>query len=132
MQENNITTPRLLPHYFTKIAFGILLVSIVGGFTTMIFTDWDTTAKEVMYAGCILSFLIFALTSDKFEDEYSMHLRLKTYACCFAIPFVYIIIDPIINLIAEGEFLASVSAHDIVMQMIIMYFIVRYTLNRQD
>lgn len=129
-QQNEL---RLLPNYFKKIAFVLLVISIsllVLKLTKILFVD-KSIFKIISINILLIALLMFALAKDKVEDELTLKLRSQAYSLTFLYGVIFTIFSSILNFVAYTRPQADKSAYEVLIQMFVFYFIVFYTLKRK-
>ncbi len=123
----------LLPYYFRGIAFGILALSFT--FVGLTLLDIVSLGKEVesliFQELLFVGLLLLAITKEREEDELTLLIRLKSFTAAFIFGVVSVVVDPLTNLIFEGEFVSTSKLSGILGVMFLFYFIVFYTLKRK-
>ena len=115
----------LLPRYWKKIAYWLLTISIIFAILTSskILTIDKEIAKTISVIGVLISLLILALTKNKVEDELVSKIRLKAFALSFIFGVVWVTITPIMNILFEKNFLFDTYAPQLLITMLIFYFL---------
>ncbi len=121
----------LLPNYFNRIGFGLLLISIASIAGLIYLSAMDGVAKEITKNGIYLSLILLMLTKDKVEDELTIKLRLQSFAAAFIYGVVNRILNPYTNLFFGKEFLSGEDTDGLILGMIFFYFITFYFLKRK-
>ncbi len=123
----------LLPYYFRGIAFGILTLSFT--FVGLTLLDIISLGKEIesliFQELFLVGLLLLVITKGRVEDELTLRLRLKSFAAAFIFGVVSVVVDPLTNLIFEGEFISTSKLPGLLVAMFVFYFIVFYTLKRK-
>ncbi|MCW3075212.1 MAG: hypothetical protein JWP69_2281 [Flaviaesturariibacter sp.] len=123
---------KLLPNYYKKVGWSILLTTIAVPFLSLILPDlWEQkqTIKPFLVSGMLVGLLIIALARDKVEDELIMELRLKALAGAFIIGCAYVIFNPFIDLLF-GDAVSNGSIGSIFFTMSLWYHLNFYLLKR--
>jgi len=90
-----------LPHSFKK--FGVISALLVFAFLIAYkFMGADLPLVKDILRGVMLLFLLIAcLSKDKFEDEYSNHLRYQSYIIAFVFSTMYAVLIPLIAVVID-------------------------------
>ena len=120
----------LLPNYFKKIGFFVIILAFIPAISKKIFDIEMLEAQKVVLKILTINILILGLfflawSRDKFEDEMTVALRLKAVAFAFAFAVVSVIIMPVFDLLFQDAIQESTGQH-VVMGMLLMYLIVYY------
>jgi len=131
MNKNQIEL-RLLPKYFKKIAFGIMLATLcfILLFVSEIITTDKEVTKTISKSLFLISLLILSMTKNKIEDELTLVIRLKAFAASFIFGVLIVIIDPFINLLFEGAFLLNKGVTELLISMLLVYFSMVFIMKR--
>jgi hypothetical protein len=123
---------RLLPRYFSKISFGMILATICFVLLTVseTITFDKEIAKTISKSLFLISLLIIALTKNKIEDELTIVIRLKALAASFIWGVLVVIIDSLINLISDGSFLSNKGVTELLLSMFLFYFLMVFIYKR--
>ncbi|MCD6542906.1 MAG: hypothetical protein J7K34_00200 [Flavobacteriaceae bacterium] len=124
---------RLIPYSFKKLiyaAFGLIVLVGVLSITKVLPFD-KGLVKTFFQSVLLIIFLLFALTEDKVEDELISKIRLKSFVASFIYGVVTLVIDPLINLIFEGEFYSDKSANELLISMFLFYFLIFYFIKKK-
>ncbi len=116
---------KLLPTYFKKVAFGIMLISallVVLSISKSLPIDKEII-KTVAKSGFLISLLLLVITRNKIEDELTLRIRLKAFSSSFIFGVVMVIIDPFINLLFDGNFLSDKGVTELLISMFFFYFL---------
>ncbi len=124
---------RLIPHSFKKLiyaAFGLIV--LVGVLSIVQVLPFDKgLVKTLLQSVLLIIFLLFALTEDKVEDELISKIRLKAFAASFIFGVATLVIDPIINLIFDGDFYSDKSSNELLTSMFLFYFLMFYFMKKK-
>ena len=127
MQSDN-NELRLLPNKTKKYGWILLGVTIV--FAVLGMTDvlpfGDAAEKNVAENLLLFSLLLLAVSKDKIEDEMTIKLRMQAFASSFIFGVVFVIIMPYINYLFDGEFFVNKGAFELLLTMLIFFFITHY------
>lgn len=123
---------RLLPRYFNKVAIILfVLVLIFAGLSLLNILPIDKSIlKELTKEGVLLTLLILALTRSKVEDELTLRIRVVSYASAFFFGVARAILNPIINLLFGGPFHSDTRTDELLVSMLLFYFVIFYFLKR--
>ncbi|TNE79759.1 MAG: hypothetical protein EP332_09930 [Bacteroidetes bacterium] len=115
-----------LPRSFRKVSFGLLLLTVlfVVLSTTHTLSLDKEISKQITISTLLLSLLLLALTKDKAEDERLQKIRLKAYTASFIYGVTLAIINPLLNLVFDGSFLSDMEVNQLLITMLLFYFIV--------
>lgn len=119
---------RLLPLPFKKVAFGIMIfivLLIILTISKIIPLDKSST-KVISKTGILISLLLLALTKNKIEDELTSKIRLKALASSFIFGVGYVITEPFISVFFQNGFLSNKGATEILITMLLFYFMTFY------
>ena len=124
---------QLIPYSYKKVIYGVFgMVILVGILSIVKVLPFEKEIVKIILKNILLiTFLFFALTEDKVEDELISKLRLKAFAASFIYGVVIIIISPLINLIFDGEFYVDKSANELLISMFIFYFLIFHLMKRK-
>lgn len=78
--------------------------------------------KEIIKVGVLVSLSMLALTKDKEEDELTIKIRMKSYAISFIIGVALLVFQPFANLLFDNSFLFDMSAFQLILTMLCVYF----------
>ena len=123
---------RLLPAIFKKIGFTLLLISVLFAalsISKLLQID-KVLAMTLFKSGMLISLLLLALTKNKIEDELTLKIRLKALAATFIYGVVVVIIEPLISLLFNGNFLFDKAAPELLMSMFLFYFLMLYMMKK--
>ncbi|NQU34164.1 MAG: hypothetical protein HQ521_13100 [Bacteroidetes bacterium] len=119
---------RLLPTHFKKVAFGIMVSSVLFLFLflskTLIFDK--EIAMTISKTGILISLLILALTKNKIEDELTIRIRLIAFTGSFIGGVVWVIVEPFRELLLHDSFSSDEGATGILILMFLIYFMTFY------
>lgn len=127
MTKNNQDL-RLLPVPFKKVAFGIMIFSVllvVLAVSKILPIDKDIV-KTISKTGILISLLLLALTKNKIEDELTSRIRLKAFASSFIFGVGSVIVEPFVSLLFKDGFLSDKGATEILITMFLFYFMTFY------
>ncbi len=119
---------RLLPLPFKKVAFGIILFSVllvVLSISKTLPIDKDVV-KTISKTGILVSLLLLALTKHKIEDELTSRIRLKAFAGSFIFGVGYVIVQPFVSLLFNDGFMSDKSVVEVLVAMFLFYFMAFY------
>ena len=123
----------LLPFFFKKIGLLIMASAIFTGIDYKIantnLAQPNDTMKILTMNGLILGLFLIAWSRDKIEDELTIQIRLKAIAWAFSWGVIYVIITPLIDIIFQDP-IQSLSAHQLILSMLIVYIIMYYMQKR--
>ena len=124
---------RLIPYSFKKVTYGvfglIVLVAILSIIQVLPFDE--DLVKTILKSVLLITFLLFALTEDKVEDELVSKIRLKAFAASFIYGVATLVIDPLINLIFDGRFYSDKSSNELLISMFLFYFLIFYFMKKK-
>ena len=112
---------RLLPTYYKKVGFGIMILSVL----IVILSKTLIIDKEIgliiSKASFLISLLILALTKNKIEDELTLRIRLHAFVTSFLFGVVLVIFDLFMKLyFRDGSSL--LSDNEPVAVLVFMFF----------
>lgn len=119
---------RLLPVHYKKYAFGIMIFSVLFIVLTkskLLPIDKDIV-KEISRTGILVSLFMLAFTKNKVEDELTSKIRLKALAGAFLYGVVIVILNPFLNILFQHSFSSDKGGAELVIGMLIFYFIIFY------
>ena len=91
-----------LPNYAKKIGWSLFIVSFVSLLLTKFFEgDW-VLLKDILKKIVLASLFIVVLSREKVEDERVQQLRAKSFSFTFLVTAIYILVQPLVNLIASS------------------------------
>ena len=120
-------TAAFFPNYFKKIGFLLIAIAVAVPFIVkFILPDLTETTKD-LYKTIFLNVLILGLffiawARDKFEDEMTMQIRMKSVGFTFMTSVFYIIFRPFVD-VAMQEPLTPMSGQQLMLFMLFMYII---------
>lgn len=123
---------RLLPAIFNKIGFTLLLLSVLFAALSIskILPIDKVLAMTLFNSVILISLLLLALTKNKIEDELTLKIRLKALAGTFIYGVVVVIVEPLISLLFNGNFLFDNAAPELLVSMFLFYFFMLYILKK--
>ncbi|MGB0862975.1 MAG: hypothetical protein ACPG19_10830 [Saprospiraceae bacterium] len=86
--------------------------------------------KTIVTTTVLLGLLLFALTKDKIEDELTMIIRLKALAISFIYGVMMVIVEPFSNLLFDHDFSFGMETRELLLSMLLFYFIMKYLMKR--
>ena len=124
---------RLIPYTFKKVIYVVfgLIISIGVLSITQILPFEKDLIKTILKSALLITFLLFALTEDKVEDELISKIRLKAFAASFIYGVATLVIDPLINLIFDGRFYSDKSSNELLISMFLFYFLIFYFMKKK-
>ena len=129
MTKNNQDL-RLLPVPFRKVAFGIMIFSVllIVLIKSKILPIDKDIVKTISQTGILVSLLLLTLTKNKIEDELTSRIRLKAFASSFIFGVGYVIVDPFVSLLFKDGFLSNRGVTEILITMFLFYFMTFYSM----
>ena len=126
--HNNHQDLRLLPVHFKKVAFGIIILSVLFIALTIskVIPVDNGIVKTISKTGFLVSLLLLALTKNKIEDELTSKIRLKAFASSFVFGVVYVIVEPFVSLLFKDGFLSGKGVTEVLIMMFLFYFMSFY------
>jgi len=124
---------RLIPYAFKKViyvVFGLIVLVAILSIAQVLPFEKDLV-KTVLKSVLLITFLLFALTEDKVEDELISIVRLKAFAASFIYGVATLVIDPLINLVFDGRFYSDKSANELLTSMFLFYFLIFYFMKKK-
>jgi len=124
---------RLIPYAFKKViyvVFGLIVLVAILSIAQVLPFEKDLV-KTVLKSVLLITFLLFALTEDKVEDELISKIRLKAFAASFIYGVATLVIDPLINLVFDGRFYSDKSANELLTSMFLFYFLIFYFMKKK-
>lgn len=119
---------KLFPNYFKKISFGLIafsiLILVLNKSHVPIFDN--ELVKEFVKVGVLVSLFLFAMTKDKVEDELTIKIRMNSFAISFIYGTVLMAIKPFTNLLFHNSFMIDISAYQLILTMLFLYFLSFY------
>jgi len=126
------TGSQLLPVYFKKIAFGIIITTVL--FEALSYSKILMIDKELLNtisrSGILISLLLLALTRSKIEDELTLNIRIRAFAGSFAFGVGILIVEPFVNLIFDGSFSSDIGSTQLIMTMLCFYFLMFFKMKK--
>ena len=116
---------KLFPNYFKKISIGLLVITIlifILNKSAVLSFDKELI-KEITKVGLLVSLSMLALTKDKEEDELTIMIRMNSYAISFIIGVLLLIFQPFANLLFDNSFSSDMSAFQLIITMLFLYFL---------
>lgn len=116
---------KLLPHYFKKVAiFSCVLAIVLWAITSAnpellnipaYLLDW--TFKTVI----LLSLVVYVFTREKIETERISRLRRENIQVAFVTGVLFLIVDPILEMLYAGENFELMSGYELMMVILLVY-----------
>ena len=124
---------QLIPYSFKKIFYWIFgLIVLVGVLSIIQVLPFDKgLMKTLLQSVLLITFLLIALTEDKFEDELISKIRLKAFAASFIYGVAILVIDPFINFFFDSEFYSDKSSNELLTSMFLFYFLIFYFMKKK-
>lgn len=122
----------LLPRYFKKVAFGIMLFSALLVVLTIlkVLPIDKEIIKTIAKSGFLISLLLLVITRNKIEDELTLRIRLKAFAVSFIYGVVSVILEPFKNLLFGDSFLSDKGVTELLISMIFFYFLMMFKMKK--
>lgn len=123
---------KLLPKPFKIVSYilmGISLSIVIITKSKSIGIE-DGVIKDIAKVGIMISMLILALTKNRVEDELILRIRVKAFAMSYIFGVSMVIVFSIISLLLKGETLEYKGFIDLIISMLIFYFIIFNSLKR--
>lgn len=119
---------RLLPYYWKWIASALLIVALLLlGLSAMdILSEGFAGVKFVAKDIALLALVLLAITRDKDEDEMTIQIRLSAFTASFIYGCGFVILFPLVDLLIGGKLYFSMGSYQLLLTMLIFYFIVYY------
>jgi hypothetical protein len=123
----------LLPNYVKKIAGGLLAVSVL----IMVLSKLEVILfdkallKMIIKNTILISFLLFALSKDKIEDERTMRMRSRAFGGAFIGGVTFAIVSPLISYMMSGGPVSDLGSTQLLLNMFIFYFIIYFLQKNQ-
>jgi len=133
---NNIQKDlRLLPNYFKKIAYSLILIPVM--LAILFKTNLISIEKDLITLigknTILVSLLLLSITSNKIEDELTHKNRLKAFTSSFIFGVVFSVISSISNyLFPDFGSPSNTSITYILIQMFVIYFIILYSMKKAN
>lgn len=125
---------RLLPLHFKKIAFAIMILSILFAIVSKSLPGALSIDKDIIMSftksGFLISLLILAITRNKIEDELTLKIRLKAFTASFIYGVVIVIIQPFFNSLFRSSFTFDKNATELLISMFFFYFIMAFLMKK--
>ena len=123
---------RLLPTYFKKIAWGIMLLTVLFAVLSLskIINIDKKIIRLIIESSLLISLLLLALTRSKIEDELTLRIRLKAFTASFVYGVLFVIIGPFINLLFGDKSLMTGNVFALLVSMFTFYFIMMFIMKR--
>ena len=120
----------LLPVYFKKIGFVVIILSFVPAiFVKLMNVELLQNQKELFRVltlnAFILGLLFVAWSRDQVENEMTVSIRLKSMSWTFTWAVLYVIIMPFIDLLFKQP-IGSLTGQQVVMSMLFVYLFMYY------
>ena len=123
--EGNQFRLRLLPNYYIKIVYGILVLSVL--FISLFKLKILIIDQEIVWViskiGVLISLLILAFTRSKIEDELTFRIRVQAIGRSFIFGVLYVIFNLLLKLQFPDHSVLNDGAVGILLLMFIFYFI---------
>ncbi len=116
---------RLLPNYFKKIAWGIIISSFIFQKVAISYNlsiDWSISTK-ILEIGILTGLLLLMITKNKVEDELISKIRLQAFASSFIFSIICFIISSVFNLLDSEVLHITNKAFSMLFNMFFWYFI---------
>ncbi len=122
----------LLPASFRKIAFGIMILSVL----YLLLREWQATDKSAIQtmatSGFLTSLLLLAITKSKIEDERMTKIRLKAFTGSFIYAVVIVITNPVVSFIFGDHYALDKRVTELLISMFFFYFIMIFILKKSQ
>ena len=120
----------LLPKYFKKIGLVIMILAFIPAMVVKSMNmEMVRSQKELFKVftlnSFILGLLFVAWSKDKVEDEMIVVIRLKSMAWAFSWGILYVIVEPIVDLLFK-EPIQDLTGQEVVVSMLFVYLIMYY------
>ncbi|MDX1471765.1 MAG: hypothetical protein R3213_09740 [Flavobacteriaceae bacterium] len=86
-----------LPHRFKMIGIGILLLGLVTLISFKFIEGEPFLLRDFIKKLIIVGLLVYAISKDKVEDEYTVQLRGKAFSIAFIFGVTYALVQPYIT-----------------------------------
>lgn len=118
---------RLLPAFFKKLAWGIIILSFIFYKITKSYSlpiDWYMS-MAILKIGVLIGLLVLMMTKNKVEDELTSKIRLHAFASSFIFSIISFIVSSIFNLFSYEDGLALIGnkSSDMLFNMFFWYFV---------
>ncbi len=123
--EGNQFRLRLLPNYYKRIGYVILVLSVL--FISLFKLKILIIDQEIVWLiskiGVLISLLILAFTRNKIEDELTYKIRVQAIGRSFVFGVLYVIFNLFLKLQFPEHSVLDDGAVGILLLMFIFYFI---------
>ena len=123
--EGNQFRLRLLPNYYKRIGYVILVLSVL--FISLFKLKILIIDQEIVWVisniGVLISLLILAITRNKIEDELTYRIRVQAIGRSFVFGVLYVIFNLFLKLQFPDHSVLDDGAVGILLLMFIFYFI---------
>ncbi len=123
---------RLLPNNFKKVAFGIMILSILLVVLSVLkaITIDEEIVKTLAKSGFLVSLLLLVITKNKIEDELTLRIRLRAFAASFIYGVVIVIAEPFINLLFGDSFVSDKGIAELLISMFFFNFFMMFLMKK--
>lgn len=128
-------TLRLLPTSFKTVGMVVMVLAIASPVLVKVMhVQIDSPAKELLRILTVDLFLVgllcIAFARDRMEDEMTTELRIRSMASAFLFAVIFVMVMPIISLVA-GDPIEDMKGQQVIMTMLIIYLLRYYTSKRR-
>lgn len=128
-------TLRLLPTSFKTVGMVVMVLAIASlVLVKVMHVQIDSPAKELLRILTVDLFLVgllsIAFARDRMEDEMTTELRIRSMASAFLFAVIFVMVMPIISLVA-GDPIEDMKGQQVIMTMLIIYLLRYYTSKRR-
>ena len=130
MESKRNKNGTFLPKYFKRIGLIVMILAFVPAVVVKSMNlGMEQSQKELFRIftlnAFILGLIFVAWSKDKVEDEMIFALRLKAMAWAFSSTVLYIIINPIVDLLSKIP-IQDITGQQVVIIMLVSYLIMFY------
>lgn len=120
-------TAAFFPNYFKKIGLGLILIAVALPLSVKFLAPEIIEGQEEFYKILFFNVLVLGLffvawSKDKFEDEMTMQIRMKSIGFTLMTSVFYIIFRPVVDLILQDP-VTKMSAQELMMFILFMYIL---------
>lgn len=128
-------TLRLLPTSFKTVGMVVMVLAIASlVLVKVMHVQIDSPAKELLRILTVDLFLVgllcIAFARDRMEDEMTTELRIRSMASAFLFAVIFVMVMPIISLVA-GDPIEDMKGQQVIITMLIIYLLRFYTSKRR-
>jgi uncharacterized membrane protein len=122
-----------LPYYWKKIGWGLFIFCLVAVLTLKFVEGSSEFLKNALKRGLLASLFIVVLSREIIEDERIQQIRARAFSFTFLITAIYILFQPIANLIVDSILGQETPVFDnlgdfVILWLMLVVYLVFYTM----